>query len=151
MTKHGMAGEAGYQAWLDIKKRCYNPADPAYPNYGGRGIEVCERWLNDARAFFADMGPRPPGAELDRIDNDRGYYPDNCRWTTHTVNCRNTRRVRIVEFEGQRRCLSEWGEITGLGDNTLYCRLFRCGWPVSRALTTPSRKCLNPRSVIAAT
>src|SRR5687767_2577918 len=84
--------EAEYRSWSGIKQRCLNAGNPAYPKYGGRGIAVCERWHGDFEAFLADMGPRPgPGYSIDRIDNSRGYEPDNCRWATYFQQARNTR------------------------------------------------------------
>ena len=78
--------------------RCTNPRHPAYPSYGGRGIGVCARWRDDFMAFFADLGPRPsPAHSLDRLDNTRGYEPDNCRWATRSQQQRNkTRRANAV-------------------------------------------------------
>src|SRR5690606_36132486 len=72
-----------YQTWLRIKKRCHNPLDKSYPQYGGRGIEVCQEWRESFQAFLRDMGPRPsPHHSIDRLDGTKGYSPDNCRWAT---------------------------------------------------------------------
>jgi hypothetical protein len=93
---HGMSGGRGrkpsraYQAWANMKQRCNNPNHPSYADYGGRGITVCERWA-DFSAFHVDMGDPPPGLSLDRIDNDRGYGPDNCRWATQIEQQHNRR------------------------------------------------------------
>ncbi len=85
---------AGYSSWAHMHQRCYNPRDKDYHLYGGRGIKVCSRWMR-ARLFFRDMGPRPVGMELDRIDNDKDYYKDNCRWATRTTQNRNRRYVKL--------------------------------------------------------
>ena len=93
-----------YTCWNNLKQRCLNPQHAAYPNYGGRGITVCDAWRGSFRQFLADMGPRPsPAHSLDRIDNDRGYEPGNCRWTTIDVQRRNQRRRRTGEERGERR------------------------------------------------
>lgn len=83
--KHGMAGSITYKIWAGILSRCYNPKVRIYKYYGGRGITVCDRW-KDFQKFYEDMGCRPNGMQIDRIDNDKGYSPDNCRWVTPKEN-----------------------------------------------------------------
>jgi hypothetical protein len=87
---HGMRNSVEYATWNSMKNRCFNPKSQAFKNYGGRGITVCERWMKFEN-FFSDMGPRPDGLEIDRINNNGNYEPDNCRWTTRSVNILNTR------------------------------------------------------------
>ena len=91
--RHGKATSSTYKIWNQIHQRCKNPKTTHYHRYGGRGISVCERW-NDFRNFLYDMGERPAGLELDRIDNDGNYEPSNCRWVTHKVNCQNQSRSK---------------------------------------------------------
>lgn len=97
---HGAAGTPEYRAWQSMVARCSNPSHPSYPDYGGRGIVVCERWASDFQAFFSDMGPRPSGGEIDREDNMASYEPGNCRWTTRKFNQQNTRASRRWYVDG---------------------------------------------------
>lgn len=118
-----------------MKERCLNPRSKSYPLYGGRGITICERWVT-SEAFIADMGPRPEGMSLDRIDNDGPYTPENCRWATPTQQQRNQRRTRFVQWEGRRRPLQELAEQFGLNADTIDQRL-KLGWSIEDALTKP--------------
>lgn len=88
--------KATYHSWYAMLRRCSNPADPAWRNYGGRGITACDRWLASFQNFLADMGEKPPGMSLDRIDNEAGYSPGNCRWATPRQQARNTRSFRMT-------------------------------------------------------
>lgn len=135
LTKHDMGHRPEYNIWCGMKNRCSNPADPVFHRYGGRGINVCDRWRESFTAFFADMGSRPsPDHSIDRIDNDKGYSPGNCRWATRQEQNRNRRDNRLLTFDGQTLCLAEWAEETGICYNTLHGRLSR-GYTVEQALT----------------
>jgi hypothetical protein len=88
---HGMEGTPTYRSWDAMKQRCTNLNNPHYADYGGRGISVCDRWLNSFKAFLEDMGEKPDGLTLDRIDNDGDYTPANCRWATYSEQNLNKR------------------------------------------------------------
>jgi hypothetical protein len=125
-----------------MKSRCMNPNHKNFDLYGGRGIAVCDRWLNSFSEFLEDMGPRPPGRTLDRINNDGDYEPGNCRWATALEQAANKRRKkteRLVEFNGVVLCIKHWAKKYRIHQTTLRNRLNR-GWEVERALTTPGRR-----------
>lgn len=127
-----------HSVWHGIKDRCGNPNSKDFYKYGGRGITVCDRWARSFEAFCSDMGERPfHKAQIDRIDNNKGYSSDNCRWTTNTLNCRNKRNSVFVTFNGETRHFKEWSEILGIAYYTLRSRIYRSGWTVEKAFTTP--------------
>lgn len=138
--KHGLSYTSEYRAWQTMRLRCTEPTNPAYASYGGRGITVCERWLNSPSNFLADMGPKPsPAHELDRYpDNNGNYEPGNCRWATRAENDRNRRSNRLLTFRGETQALAEWCERMKLPRDTVRKRL-ESGWSVDEALTTPVR------------
>ena len=100
---HGMRDTRVYWAWSSMKQRCFNVNHHRYADYGGRGITVCDRWLTFEN-FLADMGEPGPGLSLDRIDNERGYEPSNCHWTTAEIQAGNRRNPRPPSRTGRRRC-----------------------------------------------
>ncbi len=104
----GLTGHYLYQTWSSMKQRCTNKKNPAYPDYGGRGITICDRWLSSFANFLEDMGDRGEGLSLDRVDNDKGYSPDNCRWATKKQQSNNTRvsqRVNQSKLESLRESI----------------------------------------------
>lgn len=133
-----------YGIWVSMIGRCYNENDRAYKDYGGRGIKMCRRWRESYTAFLADMGRRPsPKHSIDRIDNDRGYAPNNCRWATQKEQGRNTRRTRMIAMDGERRPLIEWAERYNIQPGTLLARLDRQGMTLKQALKTPNQKAFS--------
>lgn len=138
-STHGMSGTATYRVWKSMRERCYSPAHKNYADYGGRGIGICERWAQDYRNFFADMGERPAGKTIERLDVNGNYNPDNCVWADATVQSRNRRSARIVNVQGRDMCVSEASELYGLCARTVGHRLSQ-GWDVMAALQTPVRR-----------
>lgn len=122
--KHSWCEKAEYRAWKAIKRRCLNPKDAKFPDYGGRGIKVCDRWLNSFEAFLEDMGARPSlQHSIDRIDNNGHYEPGNCRWATSSQQNKNTRSNRRYVYQGREQCLSDWASELGIKYTTLRARL----------------------------
>jgi hypothetical protein len=129
-----------------MKARCYIPTSKDYPNYGGRGIRVCDRWLHDFEVFYADMGPAPsPRHSLDRYPDTNGdYCPENCRWATNIEQQRNKTSNLVIEHEGRSMTLAEWAELLGIHYHTLYNRIRNRGWPIARAFIAPPKKSRRP-------
>lgn len=134
-TKHGMYGTPTYRSWRSMTDRCANPNTPNYPRYGGRGIEVHAAW-RDFEVFFRDMGERPAGTSLDRIDNDGHYTPENCRWATARQQQRNKASNHFLTVDGATRCITDWAEVTGIQKVTIKARL-RSGWSHRDAVLAP--------------
>lgn len=123
-----------YAIWGSMIARCHRKSSANYKDYGARGIVVCSRWRDSFDAFIGDMGPKPKGRWLERIKNDKGYGPDNCRWATPKEQQRNRRNNHLLVYKEQTRCISEWAEIVGLPDSVIRRRLGR-GWSVEKALS----------------
>ena len=122
-TTHGMSRAPQYAVWRSMLARCGNPKHPAWGNYGGRGITVCERW-SSFEQFWADMGPTyQRGLDIDRRDNDGGYNASNCRWVTRKINSRNKRRSSRIDTPWGAMTVSEAAERSGIGRSTLWYRI----------------------------
>jgi hypothetical protein len=134
--KHPQSTTPLYVVWRWMIARCSDPLNKSYRRYGGRGIKVCDRWLDSYDAFLADMGPRPADHVLDRIDTDGPYAPENCRWATHTVSCRNRGVCIYLDYEGERWHLYDLAERFGIKPNTLRWRV-RHGMTVEEAVSQP--------------
>lgn len=141
---HGMAGHGDrrppeYRVWMGVKQRHRGQLDKT--NYADRGITCCERWLSSFPNFLADMGHRPtPTHSIDRIDNDKGYTPDNCRWATRQEQLRNTRVNRKLTYTGESLPVVVWAERMGTYSGLLLSRL-KMGWSVEKTLTTKPGGC----------
>lgn len=140
LTTHGLTGARLHRIWFAMKARCYNRNLPAYKNYGERGIKVCDEWLNDFSAFYqwAMSNGYNDNLSIDRIDVNRDYEPDNCRWATRKEQSLNKRTNHYITFDGKTMTLTEWEKFLGFNRGTIGARLNKLNWSVERALTTPT-------------
>lgn len=132
---HGMSGHKLDGVLKAIKQRCSNPSNPRYADYGGRGITLCDEWMNNRASFF-DWAYRTgyhPGLSIDRIDNNKGYSPENCHWVPTITQNRNTRRNILVNINGETKSLSAWVAKTNIKYATVLARISR-GWTPEEAL-----------------
>jgi hypothetical protein len=138
-SQHGGYGTPEYSVWSAMRARCLNPAHSNYRHYGGRGIQVCERWESFAN-FLADMGPRPSlRHSIERTDSNGNYEPGNCRWATPAEQARNKSTNRFFTLNGETMCLTDWAKRLGVSPDCLAARLRR-GTPPELALTEAPHK-----------
>lgn len=145
-TTHGKSNSRLYAIWSSMKLRCLNRNCKEYRLYGGRGISICEEWLNDFYAFYTwafqtgyeEDAPRGQ-CTIDRIDVDGDYCPENCRWVTQIEQCNNRQKNRYVEVAGQCKTIAEWARVTGIPYRTIWDRL-KSGWSPSQAVSQPPRR-----------
>ena len=133
--RHGGVGLKSYDSWKHMIKRCTDPLSKDWARYGGRGVKVCERWLNSYPAFRDDMGEPPAGLTLDKdkIGDGMLYSPETCCWLSRKEQNRNTRRTIHITHNEQTMCIADWAEQVGLKPGTLAYRI-RSGWPIDQAL-----------------
>lgn len=137
--KHGLTESSEYVIWQSMRQRVKNPNNRRHASYSGRGIDICARW-EDFETFLKDMGPRPSTLHsIDRIDNDKGYSPDNCRWATPKQQMANRRNSLYVEYKGETLVMAELARRCGIPANTLRARVVEKGWDINRATTQPVR------------
>lgn len=137
---HGMAKSRIYTLWRAMKQRCTNPSVCNYYDYGGRGVTVCDEWMDFGNFYeWALANGYAENLSIDRIDNNAGYCPENCRWVDVKTQANNRRSNKIIEYNGERHTLSEWGSIVGIRAGTIGERLRR-GWPIEKALTMPTKR-----------
>lgn len=139
--KHSMIKTRLYRIWSGIKTRCFDVNSHAYGRYGGRGITMCNEWKNDFLSFYewSIANGYSDNLTIDRIDNEKGYSPSNCRWATYKEQCNNQSSNRYWTAFGETHTVAEWSDIKGIPDQTLRARVLRYGWPVERALTEKVR------------
>lgn len=127
-----------YNTWTAMRERCNCPSNKMYKYYGERGITVCERW-DDFTVFVSDMGNRPAGTSLDRIDNSKGYSHDNCKWATRVEQNTNRRNTKFVEFRGERLTLAEISRRTGANEKVLFHQVCNLGVSIESAILVKHR------------
>ena len=126
-----------YDVWKSMKRRCTNPSASDFARYGAKGISVCERWATSFKTFLADMGLKPDGYSIDRIDGNGNYEPANCRWVPLAKQNSNKRTNHVIEFAGKTMTLSDWAREIGTSQAVLSWRICTAKWPIERALTQP--------------
>lgn len=138
ITKHGMTGTRIYSIWNSMRNRCNNPNALRYKDYGGRGIKCCEEW-NDFKEFlkWANSNGYKDDLTLDRIDNNKSYCPDNCRWVTMEQQQYNKRTTHYLTYNGETKSMAEWAKEKNMCFQTLAARINNYNWTVEQALETP--------------
>jgi len=146
-TKHGHGGlnksskkSETYRTWSDMKSRCYNPNNIQYKDYGGRGITICDRWLNSFLYFLEDMGTKPKGFSIERVDVNGNYEQKNCKWLPFEEQVHNRRKTVFVVHNGIKKPLSVVAKEFGIERRTLYTRVIQDKMDIEKALSLPVRK-----------
>lgn len=137
-TTHGLSGSRLEKIFKNMKNRCTNPKDKHYKDYGGRGITICKKWMSNRKLFFiwALANGYRDGLSIDRIKNNKGYSPKNCRWVTQKVQANNKRGNRVIKYRGLRLTVSQWAARSNIHVTTLRSRI-SAGWGFPRAIAAP--------------
>lgn len=136
--KHGMNDTPEHASWMQMIRRCRDPKHIDYKDYGGRGITVCPEWIEFAN-FYRDMGKRPVGMSIERLNVNGDYCKANCVWATDEQQQNNRRNNTFIEFDGKKMTRTQWERSLGLTKGVLLARINKYGWSVEKALTTPAR------------
>lgn len=139
VTTHGDTGLPTFKSWESMKQRCTNPKAPDYPRYGGRGITICDEWINSYDTFVKDMGQRPKGRSLDRIDVNGNYEPSNCRWATNRQQQNNKKNSPRLKHNGSIKTVGDWSKESGIPAKVILWRIAH-DWDAGKAIYTPVRK-----------
>ena len=133
---HGLSQTPLHGLWRGMIERCHGSGGSSFSNYGGRGIQVCDRWRYSFLSFLSDMGERPgPEYSIDRINNSGHYSPENCRWVTRLAQSNNRRSNVVITYEGKTMTAAQWSRVTGVKSATI-CWRIRNGWDPVLAITT---------------
>lgn len=142
-TTHAMYGAPEYKSWSGMLTRCENKNNHKFKDYGARGITVCDSW-HEFQSFFNDMGKKPAGTSLGRIDNDGNYEPKNCEWQSATEQARNKRNTALFSYQGILATIPEHCDRLGLLASTVRSRIYTYKWPVEKALSVIPRNWGGP-------
>lgn len=141
---HHLSNTRLYRIWRAMINRCYDKNYWAYKYYGAKGVTICDEWLNDFVEFknWALSNGYSDSLTIDRIDNDNGYLPENCKWSTRKQQANNRSFCKKIEYQGKSQTLMQWCEELGLNYKRTHSRLYKCGWTFEKAISTPkiSRK-----------
>ena len=137
-TTHGLYYTPEWGIWNQMIQRCTNPKNQAFKDYGGRGITVCDKWRNNFMTFSKDMGKRPSkNLTIERINNNKGYSPDNCKWETRKKQANNTRGNQNITIQGWTLTMTQWAQFAGKVVGTVWSRLNVLNWPPEKAIFYP--------------
>lgn len=142
MRTHGLRKHPLYTIWVNMRRRCFNPKDEAYHNYGGRGIIVCDNWNKDFKSFYdwAIVNGYKKGLSIDRINSNGNYEPANCRWATDIEQANNKRNNHIIKINNETHTLAQWCRIYHISPSTIVNRINNLNWDETKAITTPVRR-----------
>lgn len=146
--KHGYSGTRIDNIYYHMVGRCYNPKDISYRRYGAKGITVCDEWMKDKESFFKwafDNGYKDD-LTIERVDSNKGYCPENCRWATYLEQSNNISTNVRLEVDGVSHTITEWSRISGIKPGTIWARLNNYGWPEKEAIFKPTRKGKHDRN-----
>ena len=141
-TKHGLLNTRLYRIWGGMKRRCYEKTHKDYPRYGKRGIKICVEWLNNFKSFYdwAITHGYDDSLTIDRIDNNGGYEPDNCKWSTVKEQNNHRRSTRFITHNNETLNFKQWADRAGIKPSSLRRRIYKLGWSFEKAVTTKARK-----------
>jgi hypothetical protein len=144
--KHGLIDTKEYASWKSMIQRCCNPSNKAFPQYGGKGVQICDRWDpqkgGSFENFYADMGDKPTSKhelDKDKLGDGMLYSPETCCWMTHWEQSRYRTTNHNITYKGKTLCIADWGLETGIDEKLISTRINRLGWSPESAITTPAR------------